>query len=506
MGFTPNSSAVSLVLTALTLACYGGNDDEEPPNSLPGGRGGSTSSSGGYGNTGNEGGSGAVVSGGTSGGGSGGGGNTGPVYDAPTITSFSPVEGDYGTLVTIEGSGLGSAYRDGVVLAVGDQGEVELYPDSSPEVLSWSEERIEFRFPFPARGGVSIETPEGAELAGHFEPSWVELMAFENGPSAAVLASVSTGPLQLAVLFDGTPPRLFEFGEDVGNELTIDAGDALPSSLRLYLDDQGVLQGFGLTDEADPEIVALNNEAGELVAAPSGVLLGATEWATAGGPDGAAIWMRRDDGWHRARPSGGTWSLDKGPVEDPMPDEPLHASGATSDGSLYIGYGVDSGSLFDDMERPRLLRLPPADSEFAASITGGHSTDDYLTSLKLEGRGRGLVVHYCGSDVDPFGATSTDYLCFRGLVPSEAVTHLVAPVEGEHAVHTMTKNLALASSCDDDQSYTLRESTDAEMDPAEGIVFTCRTPVALEVDQNDQPVFLMRDGATLRAMVRRPTN
>ncbi|HEV8247042.1 MAG TPA: hypothetical protein VGP93_14795, partial [Polyangiaceae bacterium] len=337
------------------------------------------------------------------------------------------------------------------------------------------------------------------------QPSWVIQSSFPNGPSGAFIASISEGPGQVAVLIDGSPPHLIEFAESGASEHPIDIGAALPASLRLYLDETSKLAAFGISSGATPEIVTLSDQSGTLVAASTGVTLDATEYATAGGPDGAAVWMRRSDGWWRAQPTTGTWSVDKGPITDPEPSEPLHASGATSDGSLYIAYGVDTSFGFDDTETPYLKRLPPSGSSFDSAVVAGGATDDYLTSLSLEGRGRGLVVHYCGSDIDPFGLSGTDYTCFTGLRPSDGDTYESAPKEGVKARHALSKTSALVSACLDDNALNLRDTTASDTDPGENVVFTCREPVALEIDSDDRPIFVVREGLLLQSLVRRAT-
>jgi hypothetical protein len=43
----------------------------------------------------------------------------------------------------------------------------------------------------------------------------------------------------------------------------------------------------------------------------------------------------------------------------------------------------------------------------------GGATDEYLTSLSFERRGRGLVVHHRGSDMAPWGVSATESNALR---------------------------------------------------------------------------------------------
>jgi hypothetical protein len=89
----------------------------------------------------------------------------------PEVTSTRPSNGPYGTVVTVEGSGLGGElgrieFENGVTL-----------PHSSVLVRSWSDSRIVFRMPAPAAGRFRIVPfaprgePELSVHAGRFDPA-----------------------------------------------------------------------------------------------------------------------------------------------------------------------------------------------------------------------------------------------------------------------------------------------------------------------------------------------
>lgn len=343
------------------------------------------------------------------------------VYVEPKIDSLSPESGAYGTTVTIKGEGLLNPALSGYKLKLGDEGEVEISPDSDGMVVSWTDTEISFRYPFPAEGAVTLETPRDAVVAGEFQPTWHIGQEIEQAPAATLLASISPEPGRVELLFDTMPMTLLEVGPDGVVNHTVTADDVVPWSVRLFLSAGGKVEGVGVSDAAEPAILHLQNQNGDLVAKGTTIKLAATEFSVAGGSEGAAVWMRRSGGWYRARPSGTSFAQDKGPIADADPDAPDRASGATSDGSLFVAWSVDTGNFLDDMEAPYMAKLAPTATKFAAETAAGGSVDDYVSSLTLTSHGDGLVVRVCGSDVDPFGLSGTDRYCYDSLhAPSGA--------------------------------------------------------------------------------------
>jgi hypothetical protein len=483
------SAQVTALAAAIGVALFGCEYDDGDWRIDQGS--GATSTRGGTPSTGGTNRAGTSNGGGRDGGGdgSGDGGSAVPAgYPAPTIDSMEPSSGPYGSLVTIKGSGLGNPDLAGFTLAVGNQGEVELGPNSEPAVISWTDDEIVFRYPFPAEGAVSLEGPKGSALAGEFNPSWHIAREVEQAPAATAIASISQTPGHISILFDTMPLTLLDIGPDGTVEHAVTATDVETTSLRLYLNGSGKIEGVGVSTGPDPSIVQLQNQDDDLVAVPTAIKLMATEYAVAGGSEGAAVWMRRSDGWRRARWSAGAWKLDKGPIADPDPSAPDRTSGATSDGSLYIAYSVDAGTgfpLYDDMEAPRLKRLAPTGSAFGGAESAGGAVDDYITSLVLRSSGDGLVIRVCGSDTDPFGLSGTDYYCFDSLrAPSGAGISRVA-VDAKASAHAFTHERAVAAYCTSDGSWLIRTDADVPSTPdvpaGEVVLFPCPEAIALEV-------------------------
>jgi hypothetical protein len=416
---------------------------------------------------------------------SGGSGETPADYPEPTVTSLEPPSGAYGTVVTIKGAGLGNPGLAGFKLAVGNLGEVELTPKDKTFVTSWSDEEIVFRFPFPAEGGVSLEGPKGAVVAGEFQPTWHVAQKLETAPAATVLASIVSAPDRLTMLFDTDPLTLLDVGPDGAAPHSVTAPKVDPSSLRLFLNASKKLEAIGVSTDAAPVLVALKNQNDDLVAQATTIKLNAEEYSVAGGTQGAAVWMKRSDGWYRARPGASGWAQDKGPIADTNASSPDRASGSTSDGSLFVAWSVDASGLFDDMERGRMVKLAPTATKFAAATDASGTVDDYVTSLTLRSRGDGLVVTACGSDVDPFGLSGSDHYCFDALHAPGGAHIFGVPVEQKAMAYAFTQARAVVSYCDKDKTWRIRKDDDVEETPGaaigEAIVYPCAEAVALEI-------------------------
>jgi len=526
-------SAIVLPLLALTsmleLGCGSDDDDGADPQGVGSGNGpggssgtGGSSSGGAAGLSGAAGDGGAQNTGGASAGAGGEGGASSAAGDAgqagqgvggappippgpPRVEAMTPDAGAFGALISIQGSWLGSPART-AQLRIGSTPAFTLFSNDEAFVESWTEDEILLRYPFPADGDITIETAQGSTAVGRFKPSWLTRATASNAPAASVISSLSTGPETVTLLFDSTPPQLIELGPEgaVAQDLTL--GGAVASSVRLYAGNSGI-EGIGVSSGEEPELIHLRNVDGDLVGESTGIVLDATETALAGGPDGASAWLHRADGWWRARPTGDDWSLDAGPLEDVQSTSPDRAVGASSDGSLYVAWSVDAGNWFDDMESPRMRRLDASTLTWGDSQLAGSSVDDYITSLEVIDKGRGVVVRYCGSDIDPFGTSSTSYTCYDGLHTPAGASIARVSVDATASRHAFSAARAVAGYCDGDDVFRLRTDTDVAPGPdvpiGEAIVFPCQTTAALEIDPNGDFVPVVRRGTTLYLLARR---
>ncbi len=153
-------------------------------NGVGGGSGGGPTGGGNGGGSGGGGGGGVTP--GFDGGGGGGGGSTsdgGPRFDAgngfdasvgpvATVTSTAPTAGEYGTMITIQGSNFGPS---GSVRLASGIGVITLNSSALKADAGehWQDTRIAFRYPFPAEGNIVVSTSAGLADAGLFAPSWL---------------------------------------------------------------------------------------------------------------------------------------------------------------------------------------------------------------------------------------------------------------------------------------------------------------------------------------------
>jgi hypothetical protein len=411
----------------------------------------------------------------------------------PDVTQMTPESGSYGSVITVTGVGLGSAARNGVSLTLaGAEEEIALFP-TSPEIIGWSEEEISFWFPFPQSGEVAVHTPQGSAVAGSFEPDWEAGLGSNLGVGASVLASLAPDAATIIAAFDTDPVRIIRSDGVTWTESSLDPTGVRIETLRLFMSASEVL-AFALSDADPPEIVTFSEEEGTWIGAPSGVHA-TTTFALAGGPDGATIWSQAGSDWSRIRYAAGNWTADKGPIADPNPTGSNHAAGATSDGSLYIAWDQDTGNFLDDMGAPFMQQLEANASSFTATFRAGSSVDDFVTSITLRDRGRGLLVYYCGSDVDPFGLSATGYKCYTSAHSNGGARLLSGLNENETTRYGASRNQVLIGFCDDTGLH-------AALDPAApggAAVWLCPTVDALEIDPNGQPVFLIRVGDRMYA-------
>lgn len=416
------------------------------------------------------------------------------VIPAPQVAQMSPEAGPYGTIVSVSGVGLGSAARAGVSLTLaGIEEEIALFP-TSPEIIGWTESEISFYFPFPQSGAVTVHTPQGMDTAGSFEPDWDAGLSSTLGEGATALATIAPQLGTVVAAFDTTPVTLLNTDGVSWNESALDAAGMQIATLRLFVSDSDELMAFALSDADPPEIVTFTPDGTTWTAAPSGVTV-SNVFAVAGGPDGAVVWSQTGSDWSRVRHAAGAWSADKGPIADPNPTGSNHAAGATSDGSLYVAWDQDTGNFLDDMGAPFMQQLEENATSFTATFRAGNSVDDFVTSIELRDRGRGLLVYYCGSDVDPFGLSATGYQCYTASHSSGGARLLSGPNEHENARYGMARNQVMVGFCDDAGLHvTLDPAT-----PGPAAVWLCPTVDALEIDPNGQPVLLVRVGDQIYA-------
>jgi hypothetical protein len=405
-----------------------------------------------------------------------------------------PLSSPYGTEVTIRGEWLDSARRADVKLLLGDNEDGTLTPASKPEITSWTESEIRFRFPFPFAGRVLVSTPEGEVVAGEFEPTWVAGSPMTSVSKVSALASIAHEPGVIAAIVATGPPSMVQTDGETWTKTAIAGSNLRADSLRLYTA-SGVLSAFGVTTATMPVIVELD-PADDFSQKPQSVVI-TSDYRLAGGIDAAAIWYRAANNWTRVVPSAiGVWKEDKGPIADPNPSGPDHAAGATADGSLYVGWSKATGTVLDDRGVGNHRYLAPTLTTWGPVTQTGNEMDDEISSFTLADRGRGLVATYCGTDVDPVGLSKSDLLCFSALLPGGSKASVKESSTLHYGFGAASPALAYCS-----PTLGLRVvpelgagGTDsAKLDKLAGDVaaWPCPNVVALEVDPEGQPLLMV---------------
>jgi hypothetical protein len=436
--------------------------------------------------------------GGSEGGGEAGAATVVPLVP-PMVTAMMPKSGPYGTTIRITGEGLGSAARSGVRLLLGPEGERVLTPAATPEVLSWSENEIRFRFPFPYEGRVLVRTPLGDAIAGEFEPTWLPGPPLESVSEVTAIASVAHEAGTLAAVLDTGPPSLVTFDGTAWVETAIPTSSLREESIRLYTE-AGDLRAFGLSIATSPVIVDLG-PASDFAQNPSGVAV-TTDFRVAGGVDGAAVWFR-DVQWSRAVPAGGDWTVDKEMISDATnPQGKRRVAGATLDGSLYVGWGEDVGSFTDDRGVAKHRFYGATATSWAATTTSGSEVDDEISNLVMSDRGAGLVFMYCGTDEDPFDITASEKLCYTALLPGTAKTTMR---ESRQLRYAFGQPDQVALYCSPTHGLRLIPKlggggrTPGDLDKLAGdvVAWPCPNVVALEVDPDAAAVMMLEQEGVL---------
>jgi IPT/TIG domain len=442
---------------------------------------------------------------GGSGGSSSTGGNGGTMVEPhgpPVVTDMSPLSGPYGTEIRITGTDLGSSARADVTLTLGTAGEPVLTP-TSMEVSTWSETQIRFRIPFPVVGEIVVTTPEGTDVAGEFTPTWNPGPALDSVPQAGLLAALASGPGRMAAVLNTGPPRFVEFDGETWQSTPISTTGLLATAIRLYLDENDALAAFTLTNEGPPRIAALDPTA-DFASTSTGIET-AVEYAVTGGREGAAVWFRTATEWQRAAPTGGTWMVDRGPFGDSKTASPHHTAAATSDGALVVGWAQDTGNAIDDLGAVFTMMVPPAMDMFGAASKASVDVDDYITGLSFAERGSGVVGTYCGSDLDPFGITGSEFLCWAFLRAGNG-GHIPRTVrESEFLRYTFDAGAAGVAYCSSTLGVRVVSTLPSaqlsadDFDPAPGetVAWPCDRIVAAEVDAEGETLLLIEHDGKL---------
>jgi hypothetical protein len=457
-----------------------------------GGTGG-TGGSNGTGVTGGRPGTGGNFSGGT------GGVSTGGQPGGFAVSSIAPLVGPYGTEVTIRGQGFGTKAASDVHLSLGGDDVLQVTP-SSTIVTAWDSTQIKFRFPFPQEGAVDVDSTDLHVHPGDFLPNYRPGPKQTATASAGAVASISEGPGRISAVLDTRPPTMVQSDGKSWTEIELAPEAPVRSdTIRLYLA-ADALRGFALTTADPPEIVdfVLSGDGSTFTGTSTGVIVTST-YALAGGSQGAAIWFAESGSWKRVSRGKASWAVDKGPITDPKPGADLHAVVATSDGSLHVVWAEKTGTLLDDTGTPYVQTLLSASSTFGTPAPAGGSVDDFVSTLVAESRGDGFLIRYCGSDVDPFGFSGSEYRCRVSLVTPDGTHSDGSWKDDATSRHTIRGTGMAGLRCDDKAgSQLFPDVKTAAANTAPDIAaWPCPPVLAAELDDDGALQVILRSGSSL---------
>ncbi len=431
-------------------------------------------------------------------------GNNGTTRPPPVITSVSPLEGDYGTEVTVTGDNFDDATAN-LVLSGGVEPLSYAMPKqgtaSKPSnvITKWTKTEIKFRYPFPAEGVVRVTSKAGQAEGGAFVPSWKPGTplsgAFNRQP---LLAVVSPAAGTTVAAFDGVTGPLIVIGKPDGSIATkpFNRGSSSILTMSLYVTPSGTVDGFFSSGGV---LWRLTDATGAATTASTGV---AAAFA-AGGQDatGPYAWIKNGTTVERVRPP--SWTVDQTVTDPTPPSAPGPSIAVSPDDSLFVGWGVnETGSfpLYDHTAKAVSRRLRPGQTTFDAVRTVGSGADDKMIWTRFRPGPDGRVASYfCASDTGYLASATVD--CKEGYVGNGTAIPS-SSVASEYVVG-YSATTAFAASC---EVATAKLKLGPEGQTAQQVptVFPCPSAiVAVSVDPAGAGHMLVRYGNYLYAPRKR---
>lgn len=419
----------------------------------------------------------------------------------PVITGVSPLEGDYGTPITITGDNLDEASAALSLATPTEPLTIKMSAAASPSdviVTKWSKTEIVFKYPFPAEGAVRVTTASGQADGGSFTPSWTP-----GSPLSGVfsrretLAVVSPSAGRLVAAFDGaTGPKLVVAEPDGAvTAKSFSRGPTLLFQASLWVTSSGQVDGIFA---AEGVLWTITDAAGAATTTKTSIAAA----RAAGGLDATGPYAWIANGASITRHRAPTWAATADVVTDPSPaDAPGKSLAVGTDHSLYAGWGVNSNGsfpLYDHTSRPMTRRLRPGQTTFDAARSVGGGADDYMSFTRFRaGPGGRVASYYCANDTGLFSSTSWD--CGEGYVADLAPPAIAGSTEyvpGWNASTTVT------TYCDG-ATKAMKLGAEGNTASHTAPLFPCPHVAAIAADVNGDPVFVAWSGAYLYAPKKR---
>jgi hypothetical protein len=437
-------------------------------------------------------------------------GQNGTRRPPPVISSISPLEGDYGTEVTITGDNFDDSTAQ---LALSNESDAPITytnpnggttaggeaPNTTAAavITKWSKTEIKFRYPFPADGTIRMTSKSGQAEGGSFVPTWKPGRALSGSFARRVLLNVvSPAPKTIVAAFDGATGPMIVVGLPDGSltQKSFDRGSAALTTMSLYVTPSGGVEGFF---SRDGSLWRLTDAMGSPTTATTGV----TAAFAAGGQDatGPYAWIKSGATLSRVRPP--SWTAET-TAADPTPSGAPGPSIAVSpDHSLIVGWGVNStGSfpLYDHTTSARAARLRVGMTTFDAAKSVGGGADDYMVWTRFRAGPEGRIASYfCANDTGMFASTTVD--CREGYVgagTTPSYAQLSDVVVGYNAT------TAVIAACDTTNA-TMKTGPETQTAQQTTSLFPCPSIVAVAADPSGAAGTLVTAGKYLYAPHKR---
>jgi hypothetical protein len=312
----------------------------------------------------------------------------GPIEDRSiAVDGVTPLEGAYGTTVTVRGRNL--------------QGAVHASdPDGSDVILSrgGGGTALSFQFAFPAEGAMTLEPPGGAPIAlGAFTPRWTPGKSATFDPTETVHASAALGEETVLLVSGPRGVGFFVFGGETSLFVPVSGVAAITSAAMRTAGAAGsenveaiVVDGTNLrhvafdgraatvtayTTPADPVLGVGDDGNGFVVVTlgPSGIarLRGAPPTLT---PTGAFVTMANDGMYRKVR-------------------------AVTGNGTVIYAWDSVGGDIFDEKANFNMKGLGPTATAFGPTTVMA-SIDDDASELSISVADGVARIDYCAIDQD----------------------------------------------------------------------------------------------------------
>lgn len=339
---------------------------------------------------------------------------------APVVSSQGDVAAPWGTQLTVQGSGFGSA-ADGGYVAMGRAPREQRLPvcgaSATTEcVSSWSDTRITFRAPLGSAGVVSVHAAGGAVDAFTFRPTWVASDPWllpAGDTNVTTLASADDGERAYLVLDHGPTTAvgtitLVSFGSDGVASVDLPVLPARRPVAAFTRSSDGLVLAMAGGDATALSYFRVRGESVERDDACLPITRGADTLALTSYGTSVAVWVvQPDHGATRFVRTGNTWYETKNFEDDATSGRGIERA----DGTVAFGASANAGRAsgffgigFDAKAVPVARWASPTDGELHGVSLSPALDDSVQTAVYPTSD---LTISFCNDD--PSGGLLDDH-------------------------------------------------------------------------------------------------